>query len=99
MVYPATVTQAPPVDVPEPDAAHAVAPRGVGRVRATLRYLRRNPKLVAGLTILLGLVLFWLVGSRVVDTRNARPMSPRASSRAASGAGASTGGASVTVAG
>jgi peptide/nickel transport system permease protein len=75
MVYPATVTQDSPVDVPEPDAARAEAPRDVGRVRATLRYLRRNPKLVAGLTILLGLVLFWLIGSRVVDTRNARPMS------------------------
>ncbi len=75
MVYPATVTEAPPVLAPELDDARADAPRDVGRVRATLRYLRRNPKLVAGLTILLGLVLFWLVGSRVVDTRNARPMS------------------------
>lgn len=42
---------------------------------ATLRYLRRNPQLIAGLVILLGLVLFWLVGARLVDTTKARPLS------------------------
>ncbi|MCC6630375.1 MAG: ABC transporter permease [Chloroflexi bacterium] len=40
-----------------------------------MRYLRRNPQLVAGLAILLSLVLFWLVGARLVDTTKARPLS------------------------
>lgn len=42
---------------------------------ATLRYLWRNPRLVAGGLILLGLLLFWLVGSLLVDTSKARPLS------------------------
>ncbi len=70
MVYPATLTEAPASEPVQEDA-----PREVGRPRSVLRYLWRNPKLVAGLVILLGLLLFWLVGSRVVDTSKARPMS------------------------
>jgi len=42
----------------------------------TLRYLRRNPRLVAGFAILLGLVLFWLIGALSMDTRaRSRPLS------------------------
>ena len=70
MVYPVTLTEAP-----APEAARADAPREAGRAMLSLRYLRRNPKLVAGLVILIGLLLFWLIGSRVVDTSKARPMS------------------------
>jgi peptide/nickel transport system permease protein len=40
-----------------------------------LSYLRRNPQLVAGLLMMLALLLFWLVGSVVVDTTKARPLS------------------------
>jgi peptide/nickel transport system permease protein len=44
-------------------------------LRAAVRYVRRTPQLAAGLVILLGMVLFWLVGSNLVDTTNARPLS------------------------
>ena len=47
---------------------------GAGRA-ATLSYLRRNPRLLWGAAILIGLVLFWLVGSLLVDTTKARPLS------------------------
>jgi peptide/nickel transport system permease protein len=40
-----------------------------------LGYLRRNPRLLAGGLILLGLVLFWLVGALLVDLNKARPLS------------------------
>lgn len=44
-------------------------------MNATLRYLRRNPQLGAGLVILLGLLLFWLIGSVLMDTTaRARPL-------------------------
>jgi peptide/nickel transport system permease protein len=39
------------------------------------RYFRRNPRIVAGLVIILCLVLFWVVGSLVVGTANAVPLS------------------------
>ena len=42
---------------------------------ALTSYLRRNPRLVAGLAILLGLVLFWLIGSALIDLNMARPLS------------------------
>src|SRR5215212_7564369 len=46
------------------------------RLRVTLLYLRRNPRLVAGLSILMFLLLFWLIGSRVMDTTaRSRPLS------------------------
>jgi peptide/nickel transport system permease protein len=51
------------------------APINAPRWKVALSYLRRNPRLVAGLSILLGLVLFWLIGSQVVDVRGARPLS------------------------
>jgi peptide/nickel transport system permease protein len=47
----------------------------VGRVRTTLEYIWHNPRLMSGLLILLGLVLFWQIGIRVVDTTKARPLS------------------------
>ena len=42
------------------------------------RYLRRNPTLVVGLLMLLGLLLFVVVGSFMVDVERARPLSARA---------------------
>lgn len=53
----------------------AQAPPAESRVSMTLFYLRRNPRLIAGMAILLGLLLFWLIGSQVVDVRGARPLS------------------------
>jgi peptide/nickel transport system permease protein len=51
-------------------------PQSTSRLKTTLSYLRRNPRLVAGLLILLGLLLFWLIGSRVMDTTaRSRPLS------------------------
>ena len=40
-------------------------------------YLRRNPTLVVGSTMLLILMLFVVVGSALVDPRRARPLSAR----------------------
>ena len=42
-----------------------------------LRYLRRNPSLAFGATLLLIIVLFVVIGHMVVDTENARPLSVR----------------------
>jgi peptide/nickel transport system permease protein len=42
------------------------------------RYLRRNPTLVVGLLMLLGLLLFVVIGSFLVDVERARPLSARA---------------------
>ena len=47
------------------------------RFGAVLRYLRRNPTLVVGSTMLLALVLFVAVGSALIDPRRARPLSAR----------------------
>jgi peptide/nickel transport system permease protein len=47
------------------------------RLGAVGRYLRRNPTLVVGLSMLLILVLFVVVGSSLVDPRRARPLSAR----------------------
>jgi len=44
-------------------------------VRAIARYGRRNPWLILGIVIILGLVLFWVVGSLVVGTGGAAPLS------------------------
>jgi peptide/nickel transport system permease protein len=45
---------------------------------ATLLYMRRNPSLVVGLSLLLVLLLFVVVGHQIVDTARARPLSARA---------------------
>ena len=45
---------------------------GMGRL---LGYSRRNPQLIAGVAMLLALFLFWAVGSLLVDTTSARPLS------------------------
>jgi peptide/nickel transport system permease protein len=45
---------------------------------ATLRYMRRNPSLVIGLSMLLFLALFVIVGHQIVDVQRARPLSARA---------------------
>jgi peptide/nickel transport system permease protein len=42
------------------------------------RYLRRNPTLLVGLLLLLGLLLFVVLGSFLVDVERARPLSARA---------------------
>jgi peptide/nickel transport system permease protein len=55
--------------------ARAPAPKTGGRFWGILRYIWHNPQLLSGLLILLGLVLFWQIGIRVVDTTKARPLS------------------------
>jgi peptide/nickel transport system permease protein len=45
------------------------------RVGAVQRYLRRNPSLLIGAVMLLSLVLFAVIGSVLVDTQRARPLS------------------------
>jgi len=48
-----------------------------GRLTLLFRYLRRNKSLAFGLIVLLGLVLFTLIGLLTVDTSNAYPLSVR----------------------
>lgn len=55
--------------------ARAPAPKQAGLLRAALGYIWHNSRLMSGLLILLGLVLFWQIGIRVVDTTKARPLS------------------------
>ena len=38
-------------------------------------YCRRNPKSVGGLGVLLFLVIFWLIGSMLISTSKAEPIS------------------------
>lgn len=45
------------------------------RIGAIVRYLRRNPSLPIGAAMLLALLLFSVIGSFVVDTQRARPLS------------------------
>ena len=47
-------------------------------MRGLAGYLRRNPSLLVGATLLLILVLFVVIGHFVVDTEKARPLSVRA---------------------
>lgn len=51
--------------------------RQPSRFVLALRYLRRNKSLVIGLSILLALVLFTVIGMLVVDTKQAYPLSVR----------------------
>ena len=44
-------------------------------MRAAFRYIRRNPSLAIGIALLTMLALFVLIGSLVVDTEDARPLS------------------------
>jgi peptide/nickel transport system permease protein len=57
-------------------------PRDTGvwtdRTTSIGRYLRRNPTLMVGLLMLLGLLLFVVIGSFLVDLERARPLSARA---------------------
>jgi peptide/nickel transport system permease protein len=46
-----------------------------GSLAGVLRYLRRNPSLVIGLTLILGLVLFSVLGAIFYDLSKARPIS------------------------
>ncbi|HSB77634.1 MAG TPA: ABC transporter permease [Candidatus Methylomirabilis sp.] len=62
-------------------AQETLAPRPIpetareGRPAAVWRYMRRNPSLIVGITLLLALVLFVGVGHVLVDTTKARPLS------------------------
>jgi peptide/nickel transport system permease protein len=75
---PSAAPESPGGSPPASNGAEAAAlpPRSSSRLRTTLFYLRRNPRLVAGGLILLGLLLFWLIGSRTMDTAaRSRPLS------------------------
>jgi peptide/nickel transport system permease protein len=56
-------------------AGPAIRERREVEVFSLYRYVRRNPSLVVGLALLLVLVLFVVIGSMVVDTEKARPLS------------------------
>jgi peptide/nickel transport system permease protein len=53
----------------------ASAPQSPDRVSAILRYFRRNKSLPLGLAMILSLILFSVIGSLLVDTERARPLS------------------------
>jgi peptide/nickel transport system permease protein len=55
---------------------HQRSPWAEGFV-GTVRYARRNPTLIVGFVLLLGLLLFVVIGSFVVDTDKARALSVR----------------------
>jgi len=43
--------------------------------RSAFRYVRRNPSLAVGITLLTVLALFVIIGNLLVDTEDARPLS------------------------
>jgi peptide/nickel transport system permease protein len=47
------------------------------RLTLTLRYIRRNPGLIIGFLILLGLILFTAIGLSIVDTKDAYPLATK----------------------
>ncbi|MCB0061136.1 MAG: ABC transporter permease [Caldilineaceae bacterium] len=57
----------------------ASAPPARSRVRDTIRYLRRNPSLIAGMILLLLIVAFVAVGAAVTEPDDANPLSYRPS--------------------
>ena len=63
-----------PVVVPELPEASRDAVKG-DRVGAVIRYLKRNPSLPIGIAMLMSLLLFSVIGSFLVDTQRARPLS------------------------
>lgn len=62
-----------------PAVALEAAPPAASRLRAFLRYCRRNPPLVVGILLLLLIVAFVLVGSIKTDPTDAKPLSYRPS--------------------
>lgn len=68
---PLTAGQAP-ADIDVATAGERPRPDRIG---AVVRYLRRNPSLPIGAALLLSLVLFSVIGSLLVDTQRARPLS------------------------
>ena len=62
-----------------PAGALEAAPPPVSRVRAFLRYCRRNPPLIVGILLLLLIVAFVVVGSIKTDPTDAKPPSYRPS--------------------
>ena len=69
-----TMTESTVVSIASARDAGAWADRSV----SIGRYLRRNPTLIIGLLLLVGLLLFVIVGSFLVDVERARPLSARA---------------------
>jgi peptide/nickel transport system permease protein len=70
-------SDSPGAGVPDPynSAALASSPKRGSRGGLALSYLGRNPRLVAGMSIIAGLLLFWLIGASLMDTRaRARPL-------------------------
>ena len=51
--------------------------RTPSRINLILRYLRRNKSLAVGLVILIGLVLFTVIGLLTVDVKQAYPLAVR----------------------
>jgi peptide/nickel transport system permease protein len=66
-----------PVSLPQARPPSQVWNFGPRWLSNFLNYLRRNPTMVAGLLVLLGLLVFWIVGSLSVDIQKARPLSVR----------------------
>ncbi len=63
---------------PDVEATVGEAELRPDRVGAVLRYLRRNPSLIAGVLLIGGLLLFSFIGSLTWDTERARALSVRA---------------------
>jgi peptide/nickel transport system permease protein len=60
-------------------ALSPVARQRAGRAQNIVRYIRRNPALIAGLVMLLLLTLFLIFGAILTDPADARPLSYRPS--------------------
>ncbi|MFN2203472.1 MAG: ABC transporter permease [Caldilineaceae bacterium] len=68
------VDMANPSSALQPEPAPVRAPRSPGRMRNLGLYLRRNKPLVAGITLLMLIVFFVLVGSLVTNPDDAKPL-------------------------
>jgi len=77
--FPESTAQAPGAAL-APSDARIVSERSEARERvdAFLRYFRRNPTLIWGLALILGLLLFCAVSSLLWDMQRIRPLSVRA---------------------
>ena len=66
---------APAAGMERPQAAEGVWANIKGRIRPFLRYVRRNPSLGWGLFLIVGLMLFVIVGELAYETDRYRPLS------------------------